>query len=442
MKLFIYNDDNLKQTMFFIDYLREVTPELMHDVFLIDNSLSAGIKGWASKQDDFTYIYFEEMTAYGSAFNQVIEELEIDDDILIMDCYHIPLAESYNRLLDALRKADSPFAVGPLSNSFRWEQWAEWKDAEAALDWSETVLERNTEEVLMLQTGVILFGRNVVHGSDTFCNEACDIDNLIVEKCIREHLNHLKMYVCNYSGFYDMRDNGYFVTMLADIGMLEKKFCIHYLNVHGNDWLLSLLEECEDLKDDIRVLEVGCDCGGNLFSIKKLHKNAQLYGTDINEGALRFASEFAEVRVNNIEDHNLDFGKNDFDVIVFGDVLEHLRDPLGTLLFCKKLLKKGGRIVTSIPNLMNIEVMKQLLNGDFTYSEIGLLDKTHIHMFTYNEIIRMFVRDAGYHIEKMTMNGSFDDEDEKLADELVKLGKAEKFMYRAFQYQVVARLII
>ena len=69
-----------------------------------------------------------------------------------------------------------------------------------------------------------------------------------------------------------------------------------------------------------------------------------------------------------------------------------------------------------------------------------VLFKLHGSKLTYNEIIRMFVHDAGYQIEKITMNGSFNDEEEKLADELVKLGNAEKFMYRAFQYQVVARL--
>ena len=48
--------------------------------------------------------------------------------------------------------------------------------------------------------------------------------------------------------------------------------------------------------------------------------------------------------------------------------------------------------------------------------------------------------EAGYIIEKMSMVGSLDGENDKLADELVRLGKAEKFMYQAYQYQVVARL--
>ena len=440
MKILVYNDINLDQSVFYLNYLKDTIPHLIPDIMLIDLSHSPEINRWASEQNDYTYVYFEEETTIGNAFNQVISELEINDDILITDCYHIPLVGSYDHMIDALNTESDIFAIGPVSNSFDWEQHIEWDSPEAAITWSEEHREKAIEETLMLQSGVILFSRRVVNGAATFHGNAKTIDNMIVEKCIREHLNHLKMYVCNYSGFYDVRGRDYKVTMYADIDMLEKEFGIHYLNFRGNHWLIDLVKECNDLTDDIKILEVGCDCGGNLFDLKRIYKNARLYGSDINECSLRFASEFAEVCVNNIEDHNLDFGCNDFDLIIFADVLEHLRDPLGAILYCKKLLKKGGRIVTSIPNLMNIEVMRMLLSGDFTYSEVGLLDKTHIHLFTYNEIIRMFVQEGGYTIENMTMNGVFDNGDEQLTDALLKLGRAEKFMYKAYQYQIVARL--
>lgn len=60
-------------------------------------------------------------------------------------------------------------------------------------------------------------------------------------------------------------------------------------------------------------------------------------------------------------------------------------------------MKPDGRILASISNLINIEIMKGFLEGNFTYQETGLLDKTHIHWFTYNEIVRMFTR-CGYEI--------------------------------------------
>lgn len=440
MKILVKNDENIKQTMFWFDYIRDVYPSLMNDIVLVDLSHSGDIRKWASGQGDFTYVYFEEEVTCGSAFDQVIDALEIKEDIMITDCFHIPLMGSCDRLLDAVRKNRDALAVGPLSNTFGWKQHIKWKDANEALDWSEAGSDKRAEEVLMLECGVILFSEKVIYGRDTFDIEAEDIDNMIKEKCIREFLKHFRMYVVKSAGFWDTRGNGHIVAGINRYDLLKKRFNIHYFNVNGNEWLTELLSECEDLNDDICVLEVGCDCGGNLFGIRQLFKNARLYGTDINEGALRFAAEFAEVKINNIEEHNLDFETDGFDIIVFADVLEHLNDPLGTLLYCRKLLKNRGRIAASIPNLMNIEVIRQLLDGNFTYSDIGLLDRTHIHMFTYNEIIKMFVKDAGYTIEKLAMNSTPNANDDKLIGELVKLGRAEEFMYRAYQYQVVARL--
>ena len=103
-------------------------------------------------------------------------------------------------------------------------------------------------------------------------------------------------------------------------------------------------------------------------------------------------------------------------------------------------MREGGCIIASIPNVMHISVMEQLLQGNFTYSEWGLLDKTHIHMFTYNEIIRIF-HEAGYEIEMMTTTKQqVSDKQERLIDNILSLGYgAERFMYEAFQYIVRAR---
>ncbi len=440
MKILLHADKDKDQLVRFIGYLRNVFCDVLKDVVLINTSHDREIREWCSKQQDLTCVYFEEDVMCGSMFNQVIEGLSIDDDVLITDHYHIPLCDSYKKLHKILEDVHDAFAVGPLSNTFEYEQHAGWKDAEEALDWSEHTTSIDSEEVLYLQSHVVLFAKSVINGIDTFYDRARDVDNMIVEKCVREHLAHKKMYISKTSGFWDLRGNGTTYPMFADIEMMEQRFGIHYLNVRGNDLLVKMISSCNGFRDDIRILEVGCDCGGNLFRLKKMFKNAKLYGTDINEGALRFASEFAKVKVNNIEDKDLNFEENDFDLIVFGDVLEHLRDPLGTLIYCRKLLKKGGRIATSIPNLMNVSVMRKLLNGDFTYEEYGILDKTHIHMFTYNEIIRMFTNEAGYIIESINMSGELSEDDNNLINELLKLGKAEKFMYQAFQYQLIARI--
>jgi 2-polyprenyl-3-methyl-5-hydroxy-6-metoxy-1,4-benzoquinol methylase len=70
-----------------------------------------------------------------------------------------------------------------------------------------------------------------------------------------------------------------------------------------------------------------------------------------------------------------------FDHILFLDVLEHLRDPLTVLTRARDHLAPGGRVIASIPNIAHGAVRLKLMAGAFTYTETGLLDKTHLHFF-------------------------------------------------------------
>ena len=146
------------------------------------------------------------------------------------------------------------------------------------------------------------------------------------------------------------------------------------------------------------------------------------------------------MKVGNIEDGALDYPKEMFDYIIFGDVLEHLKKPLDVIRYCRQFLKKKGYILANIPNLMHISVMAELLKGNFTYTETGLLDNTHIHLFTYNEIVKMF-QEGQYKIESVKMtNMPMNEEEKELIDKLLSLQKeSDRFMYEAFQFQVRAQ---
>ncbi len=438
MKILLEAGKELEKVDFWIEYLRDIYPELVCELNIYAISPGADINKWASEQHDIKYFCFDEGVASGHALNQIIGKLGADD-ILIMNSYFIPLAGSFERLLEGLRSEDNAFAVGPFSNSFNGVQHAEWKDAEEALDWSEQSEAICCEETLYLHPGVILFSKDAIIGAAPFDEEAVSVGDVILEKCVREYLDGRKMYVCSVSGFWDVRGPEFRDGISVKSDILRKRFDIHYLNVGGNETVAEMISNEFDHNERLRILEIGCDCGGTLFMLKKRFKNAILYGTDISENPIKITSKFATVKVDNIEDKKLDFGENNFDIIIFADVLEHLRDPLATIVFCKELLSNNGCIVASIPNLMNIEIMKYLLNGDFPYADYGLLDRTHIHMFTYNEIVKMFEDNAGYKIEKITMNGELSKEDDTLAEKLTVLGGAKKFMYQAYQYQILAR---
>ena len=86
-----------------------------------------------------------------------------------------------------------------------------------------------------------------------------------------------------------------------------------------------------------------------------------------------------------------------FDRVLLLDVLEHVRKPGRVLTECRHLLKSGGAVVVSLPNVANIVIRLQLLFGRFEYAERGILDRTHLRFFTRSSARRV-LRETGYRI--------------------------------------------
>jgi lipopolysaccharide biosynthesis protein/SAM-dependent methyltransferase len=87
-----------------------------------------------------------------------------------------------------------------------------------------------------------------------------------------------------------------------------------------------------------------------------------------------------------------EFGEEKYDYIVFADVLEHLYHPEVVLNESKKLLKRNGSILLSVPNIAHNSIVLNLLNNKFSYTEYGLLDNTHIRFFTIESLKKIFLK--------------------------------------------------
>lgn len=83
-----------------------------------------------------------------------------------------------------------------------------------------------------------------------------------------------------------------------------------------------------------------------------------------------------------------------FDYITFSDVLEHLREPDKVLRASRNLLRAGGKIIVSIPNIGHNAVLIDLYNNKFKYRKTGIMDNTHLRFFTYDSMKELF-RDCG-----------------------------------------------
>ena len=150
---------------------------------------------------------------------------------------------------------------------------------------------------------------------------------------------------------------------------------------HGE--ILALIGEGE------RILEFGC-AKGELAGEIKQSLNGHVWGIEIDKGAFEIASENLEGGiVCDIENYKWEkeFEGAFFDTLLFADVLEHLRDPAGAIKRALPLLKDDGKIIFSVPNIAHSDIIIKLLNNRFDYTDIGLLDNTHIHFFARENLL-------------------------------------------------------
>lgn len=146
------------------------------------------------------------------------------------------------------------------------------------------------------------------------------------------------------------------------------------------------------------ILEVGTSTGYVTRILKE--KDNEITGIEIDPEAARIAEKYCTRMITgDIEKLDLDnlLSRSSFDVIILGDVLEHLVNPQDILKKLKKFLKRDGYLVISLPNFCHGDVIFNVLNGDFHYTDVGLLDRTHLRFFGLRNIYTLFAQ-TGYQI--------------------------------------------
>ncbi|MEK7347463.1 MAG: class I SAM-dependent methyltransferase [Candidatus Eisenbacteria bacterium] len=146
-----------------------------------------------------------------------------------------------------------------------------------------------------------------------------------------------------------------------------------------------------------QILDVGCSTG--LMAGRLTERGNSVVGIEMDPDRARLAERFCRRVINaDVSSGNVfeQLGEA-FDVIIFGDVLEHLLNPEDVLRRCKVCLKPGGFVIASIPNIANYRVRIGLLMGRFRYEDEGLLDRTHVRFFTQATALEM-VSAAGFRV--------------------------------------------
>lgn len=151
--------------------------------------------------------------------------------------------------------------------------------------------------------------------------------------------------------------------------------------------------------DGKRVLDVGCSSG--YLARPLVERGCTVVGIERDPAAAEAAREICEeVLVGDVEEMDLPFEPGSFDVVLCGDLIEHLREPERFLGGARPLLRSGGRLVLTTPNVANWTLRLSLLGGRWRYTERGLLDRTHLHLFTRKTLVEA-LEHAGYRVVEL-----------------------------------------
>jgi len=182
------------------------------------------------------------------------------------------------------------------------------------------------------------------------------------------------------------------------------------------DVVFSIIDDEITKKGNVKILEIGCGGGTNLFPIKqKFGEKVNVYGVDISKVAINFANnlKFGTFVQGQAESRNF---AEEFDIILVLDVLEHLQsleNVRQALEVVHASLKDDGCFLLNCPielNPWNIHYFFNKINifADNTKKFFG-----HLIQFTEASLIlatvknNFYVDKKLYHVHFISQLGGF-----------------------------------
>jgi 2-polyprenyl-3-methyl-5-hydroxy-6-metoxy-1,4-benzoquinol methylase len=164
---------------------------------------------------------------------------------------------------------------------------------------------------------------------------------------------------------------------------LSQRYAEHNREERGAGFVFAGAERMEFFRRYVggpghRVLDLGCRDG----SLTRAYASGnEIVGVDADREALAAAEKLGiETRWADL-DEPLAFDEASFDVVVAGELLEHLRDPSRLVGDVRRVLRPGGTFVASVPNAYRLKNRLRFLLGREPED-----DPTHLQMFSPSDV--------------------------------------------------------
>ena len=149
----------------------------------------------------------------------------------------------------------------------------------------------------------------------------------------------------------------------------------------------------EETAPRMRILDCGCSGGTVSGALAGRHF---VVGVDVLPELLAEASGRGLKPVNADASAFLPFRDASFDLVILGDILEHLVDPEKLVREAVRVLARGGRVIASVPNYYSIVRRIRFLRGKSmvidSHSPYRSYNYFHLRFFTLEDFEELFQR--------------------------------------------------
>ncbi len=445
----------LDYTSMCIDSIRLTVPESAREIVVVDNASEDGSVEYLREQDDIILVENSENAGFPKGCNIGIEAASSENDIFLLNNDTLMVDNALFWLRMGLYENEKVGTTGSVANYVgNMQQVAgNISDVNELMKYgilNNVPTEYPYEEKLFLIGFALLIKRevlNIVGNLDARFTPGNFEDNDYGMRVLQAGYKNVlckNSFIIHFgSKSFKKEAHKYADIMSVNAQKFKDKWDIdprYYF--YPRRELVDLIKE--PMEKEMNILDIGCGCGAMLGYIKGLYPHTNAFGVEIVNKAAGFAKCIANVICGDIENLDFPWEEDFFDYIIMGDVLEHLRRPDIVLKRLHKHVKKGGHIIVSMPNVKHYSVMLPLLfNDEFTYTDAGILDTTHLKMYTGTEIRRL-IEGSGFKVEVMgyTSMGAPDEKISEYIDKLLEItGSKNKEPYLAYQYVVKAMVI-
>ena len=169
-----------------------------------------------------------------------------------------------------------------------------------------------------------------------------------------------------------------------------------YFNGARHDFVARLPQDA-----GAAILEVGCGTGATGVAAFAAGRAARYVGIEIDPASAESArAVLNEVLIGDVERLELPWQPATFDALILSEVLEHLVDPWAVLARLARVVRPGGMVLASSPNVAHWRLIRELVCGHFRLTDRGVLDRTHLRWFTPESFAAMF-EGAGFTVERV-----------------------------------------